>query len=84
MIKVYKVDKVACLKHIASSRRWGFLVISISIRRSKENGSCKEVPAKNEGGSSDKTAQLFGPPDHTDNFVASSSKKRNVSKRKCK
>ena len=76
MIKVYKVDKVACLKHIAAEDgvSWSYRSQTEEARRTAAAKKCQQrmkvVP--------DKIAQ-FGPPDCTDNFVANSSRKRNVS-----
>lgn len=46
MMKVYKFDKLACLKHIAAERFRS--VIQIEDRRSPENGSHNQTKSKNE------------------------------------
>ena len=71
MIKVYKVDKVACLKHITGEDG-----VSLSYRSQTEEARRMAAAKKCQQRMKvvpDKTAQ-FGPPDCTDNFVASSSR----------
>ena len=73
MIKVYKVDKIACLKHIAAEDG-----VSLSYRSQTEEARRVAAAKKSQQRMKlipDKTAQ-FGPPDRTDNFVVSSSRKR--------
>ena len=76
MIKVYKVDKVACLKHIAAEDG-----VSLSYRSQTEEARRTAAAKKCQQRMKvvpDKIAQ-FRPPDCTGHFVASSSRKRNVS-----
>ena len=76
MIKVYKVDKVACLKHIAAEK--GSV---LSYRSRTEEARRMEALAKQKQRMKcipDKTSQ-YGPPDRVDNFKSSlphSSRKR--------
>ena len=65
MIKVYKVDKVACLKHIAAEEG-----TVLSYRSRTEESRRLEALAKRKQRMKcipDKTSQ-YGPPDRTDNF----------------
>ena len=74
MIKVYKVDKVACLKHIAAEEG-----TVLSYRSRTEESRRMEALAKQKQRMKyvpDKTSQ-YGPPDHADNFSpAQPSRKR--------
>ena len=73
MIKVYKVDKVACLKHIAAKEG-----VSLSYRSQTEEARRVAAAKKCQQRMKlipDKAAQV-GPPDHTDIFVVSTSRKR--------
>ena len=74
MIKVYKLDKVACLKHIAAEEG-----ISTSYRSTSEEA--RRAAAKTKArqrymakSCSDKDAQ-FGPPDRYDNFNPNTNKR---------
>ena len=76
MTNVYKVDKVACLKHIAAEDG-----VSLSYQSQTEEARRTAAAKKYQQRMKvvpDKTAQ-FGPPDRTNNFVASLSRKKNVS-----
>lgn len=70
-MKVYKLDKVACLKHIAAEQN-----ISLSYRSRSEEGRLADAQRKQKQRQKtlapDKTAQ-FGPPDKLSNFAPSSS-----------
>ena len=73
MIKIYKVDKIACLKHIIAQDG-----VSLSYRSQTEEARRMATAKKSQQRMKlipDKTAQ-FDPPDRTDNFVVSSSRKR--------
>ena len=75
MIKVYKVDKVACLKHISAEEGAGLSYRSRTeearrmLAENRQKQRVKSVP--------DKSSQ-FGPPDRSDTFVTgpSASRKR--------
>ena len=66
MIKVYKLDKIACLKHIAAQKN-----ISLSYRSRTNEARSEEAQRKRKQRQKtiplDKTAQ-FGPPDRSSNF----------------
>ena len=71
MIKVYKLDKVACLKHIAAEQN-----VSLSYRSRSEEARLADAQRKQKQRQKtlapDKTAQ-FGPPDKLSNFAPSAS-----------
>lgn len=65
MLKVYKVDKIACLKHMAAEAN-----ISLSYRSRSQEAKSKEAKRKQQQRKKtfpDKSVQ-FGPPDKTSNF----------------
>ena len=74
MLKVYKVDKVACLKHIAAENG-----IILTYRSTTEEAWRKDAPTKKKQRMKslpDKTSQ-YGPPDRPSNFISpDSSRKR--------
>ena len=67
MIKVYKVDKVACLKHIAAEEG---VILSYRSRTedSRRMAAKKKSLQRKQKIIPDRAAQ-FGPPDRSDNFV---------------
>ena len=66
MSKVYKIDKVACLKHIAAQHK-----ISLSYRsrteEARRTAATKKQKQRYKNISTDKSAN-FGPPDRSTNF----------------
>ena len=74
MLKVYKVDKVACLKHIAAENG-----IILTYRSTTEEARRKDALTKKKQRMKslpDKTSQ-YGPPDRPSNFISpDSSRKR--------
>ena len=78
MIKVYKIDKVACLKHIAAEDG-----TSLSYRSKTEQARRETARRKQKqrmGSIPDKTAE-YGPPDRPSNFLSTSGsrKRKNTS-----
>ena len=79
MMKVYKVDKVACLKHIAAEEN-----IILSYRYRSEEARRMTALKKREYRNKlipDKESE-YGPPDRVDNFVAGGVAAGNLRKRK--
>ena len=62
MSEVYKIDKVACLKHIAAQHK-----TSLSYRSRTEEAATKKQKQRYKNISTDKSAN-FGPPDRPTNF----------------
>ena len=73
MVKVYKLDKIAALRHIAAEGN-----ISVSYRSCSDDARLEESQRKRrqrqKAISSDKSAQ-YGPPDRSSNFCQPSSSK---------
>ena len=67
MVKMYKVDKVACLKHVAAEDG-----INLSYRSKSEEGRRMTAHKRQEyrkRSVPDKESE-FGPPDHVENIVS--------------
>ena len=76
MIKVYKIDKVACLKHIAAEDG-----TSLSYRSKIEQVRRETARRKQKqrmGSIPDKTAE-YGPPDCPSNFLSTSGSRKRKS-----
>ena len=74
MIKVYKVDKVACLKHVAAED--GIVLSYRSKNEEARRMTAKKKQEYRKRSFPDKESE-YGPPDHTDNFVAGRKRKSN-------
>ena len=71
MIKVYKVDKVACLKHMAAED--GIVLSYRSKNEEARRMTAKKKQEYRKRSFPDKESE-YGPPDRTDNFVYSRKK----------
>ena len=74
MIKVYKVDKVACLKHMAAED--GIVLSHRSKNEEARRMTAKKKQEYRKRSLPDKESE-YGPPDRTDNFVAGRKRKSN-------
>ena len=69
MVKVYKIDKVACLKHISAEEGISLSYRSRSEEARREAALKKRKQRMNARMAPDKKTQ-FGPPDRSSNFVS--------------
>ena len=74
MIKVYKVDMVACLKHMAAED--GIVLSNRSKNEEARRMTAKKKQEYRKRSFPDKESE-YGPPDRTDNFVAGRKRKSN-------